>query len=71
MIYDVQAKWVLPTSIETRTMQTSLKLASDGGCQLTESEKITVARQIRESRSPAHIHVSNANLLVQMVGSVI
>lgn len=39
MITDVQAKRVLPTSIETRTMPTSLKLAFDGGCQLTDSEK--------------------------------
>lgn len=71
MITDVQAERVLPTSIETLTMPTSLKLASDGGCQLTCSEKITVARQLHDSRDPAPIHVSYANLLVQMVGSVI
>lgn len=62
---------MLPTSIDTRTMPTSLKLASDSGCQLTDSEKIAVAQHLRETKGPAHIQILDASLLVQVVGYII
>lgn len=71
MIADVNSKSFQPTYIEARTLPTSHKLASDGGCQLTDTEKTSVIRQLREARSPAHIPLIEGRLLVQMVGSVI
>lgn len=71
MVTDVQAKRVLPTSIDTRSMPKSLKIASDGGCQLKDSENTAVARQLRDAIGSREIHISDTNLLVLIVGSVI
>lgn len=71
MIADVRSNRAQPMSVRARTIPTSPKLTSDGGCQLTEAEKTAVARQLRETRGPTNIPLSEARLLVQMVGSVI
>lgn len=71
MIADIQAKHVQPTSVEARIMPASLKLAPDGGCMLMDSERNLVAKQLRDARGMEHIHIYEANLLVQMVGLVI
>lgn len=71
MVADVNSKRVLPTSIEARIMSTSIKLESDGGYQLTDTEKTSIALQLREARGPGDIPLTEAGLLVQMVHSMI
>lgn len=48
--------------MDYRTIPIVLKLASDGGFQLTDEEKIRVARQLRETRRPAHIPIIEAEV---------
>lgn len=52
-------------------MPKPLKLAFDGGCQLTNNERNAVAKQLRDEHGPVKIHITDANLLVQLVGSAI
>lgn len=53
------------------TLLTSLKMASDGGCQLNDTEKATVARHLRDAKAPENIPINDANLLRDLVGQVI
>lgn len=71
MIPDLQFKRVQPTSIEARTMPTALELASDGGCQPTDTEKTSVICHLWESHRPPNIPLTEAGLLVQIFGLVI
>lgn len=57
MIADVEAKRNEPESMEQRHVLMPLKLASDGGCQLTDKENTAVAQQLREARGPPHIPI--------------
>lgn len=68
---DVRSKRAQPTCLEACTMPISLKLTSDGGCQLTEEEKTVIARQLRKTRGATNIPLLEGQVLVQMIGSVI
>lgn len=52
-------------------MPLSLKLASDGGCKLTDGQKTTFVRHLREVRELANIPMAEAELLVRMVGALV
>lgn len=69
MIADVQNKSNKLTSVDARTMEMALKLASDGGYQLNNEEKTVVERQFREVRRPANIPLMGSEILFEMVGS--
>lgn len=63
-------------SVETRAasrssinnLSTSVKIASDGGCQVSDDEKRTIGKQLRVAGVPSHIPLENANLLMGLVG---
>lgn len=71
MIVETRAKRVYPPKADSRTIPNSLKLSSNGGCQMTENERSPVIKQSCEARGLANIHMKDANLLVQFVGPVI
>lgn len=49
-------------------LSTSLRLASGSGCQLSDREKRTVSKQLRDVRGPAHIPLEKSKLLMGLVG---
>lgn len=49
------------------TLPTSLKLASESGCQLSDDEKRKVAKQLRDAGGPAKITLDDAKLLMGLV----
>lgn len=71
MIVEVQNMKSTIIAADARIMPLSLKLASDGCCQLTDDQKKSVAWHLREARGPANITMTEAELWVQMVGSVV
>lgn len=71
LVDDINSKKSPSVSVDTRTLPTSLKIASDGGCQVSDDEKNKVAHQLRDAGGPAHIDIANARLLVQLVGSAV
>lgn len=64
LIMEIQAKRVHYSSVDARNMPFSLKLVSDRGCQLTDNECTTLAKQLRESGGPGKIPICEANLFV-------
>lgn len=50
------------------TLPASLKLASDGGCQLSDDKKRTVAKQLRDAGGPVHISLAESKLLMGPFG---
>lgn len=71
MIKEIQTKNGQTKSAEASTMPKSPKMASDDGCMLTDSNCNAVKNQMCKARGLANIPIVEANLLVQMVGSVI
>lgn len=67
----MQDKLNKPTPVDERTMPMALKLGSDGCSEQNDEEKLSVARQLREICGNAHIRPMEAELLVQMIGSVV
>lgn len=65
-ITDANSKRLNRTSISTGTIPTSLKAALVGVSWPSTKRK---AGQLRDARARAHMHISDGNLLVEMVGS--
>lgn len=66
---DIKAKRGPQTSSESQSLSISLKLASDGGCQLSDDEQNRVAHLLRDAGGPAHIAINEARPLMQLVAS--
>lgn len=49
----------------------ALKLSSDGGFQISESQRTTVVPQLRDAQGPEHIPIDDVKLLLQMVRSIV
>lgn len=55
LIADFQDKRTKTTSVDARTMPMALKLSSDGGCQLNDEKKTSVAHQLKETNGLVNI----------------
>lgn len=51
-----------------KTLLISLKLLFDGGWQLSDDEKRTVVKQLRNAGCPENIPLNDAKLLMELVG---
>lgn len=51
-----------------KKISTSLKIASDGGCQLLNDKKGTVSKQLNDAGDLAHVPLEGAKLLMGLVG---
>lgn len=71
LIAEIQAKHGQPSPREERDIPNPLKLTSAEGCQLMDKELTAVAKQLHKASGLVYITISEANLLVQMVGSVV
>lgn len=64
LIIEIQANRGHFSSVDAHNMPTSLKLASDGGCQLRYKERTTAAKQLRKAGRPVNIPISESKFLV-------